>query len=468
MDSIRRLAEFMGGIRGRRKTMILVSEGLDYDIYDVFNNRQASTILEETRDAIAAATRSNVSIYAIDPRGLTGLADELIETSGLPDDQSLGLGVQSSQAELRISQDSLRVVADETGGFAVLNQNDFSSGFDRIVQENSSYYLLGYYPINERRDGRYRKLEVRVNRPGVRVRSRKGYAAPRGRAPETRNAGDNSLPAPVREAIESPLPMSGIPMTVFAASYKGPAPNATVALSMEFAASGFTFVERDGTFNDRLDVAITATDLAGKPRGSTRHGVTMTMKPDTLARTKARGVRVVSQIDLPPGRYQLRVAAGEGGGKAGSVIYDLEVPDFSKAPLTMSGVTLTSASAAETTTVMAKDPLAQLLPGPPITMREFDRDDTIALFAEFYENMSGVPPHKIDISTSVRADDGRVLLENHEERSSTELQGGRGGYGFNATLPLKDFAPGVYVMHVEARSRGTEAGVGRDIQFRVR
>lgn len=468
MDAIRRLAEFMSGIHGRRKTMLLVSEGLDYDIYDVFNNRSASTILEETRDAIAAATRANVSIYALDPRGLTSLGDELIETSSLPDDQSLGLGLQSLQSELRISQDSLRVVADETGGFAVLNQNDFTDGFERMVRENSTYYMLGYYPANERRDGRYRKLEVRVKRPGLRVRARKGYVAPRGRAPETRTAGDSSLPAPVREAIESPLPLAGIPMTVFAAPYKGAAPNATVAVAVELGVGGLNFIERDGTFNNRLDVAITASDTQGKARASTRHAVTLAMKPDTLARARARGFRVVSQVDLPPGRYQLRVAAGETGGKVGSVIYDLEVPDFTKAPMTMSGVSVTAASAGETATVMPKDPLAQLLPGPPTTVREFDREDTIAVFAEFYENMPGVPPHVVDVSLTVRADDGRIMLSDTEQRSSTELQGGRGGYGFAATVPLKDLAPGVYVLHVEARSRAADAGIGRDVQFRVR
>lgn len=468
MDAIRRLAEFMSGIHGRRKTMLLVSEGLDYDIYDVFNNRSASTILEETRNAIAAATRANVSIYALDPRGLTSLGDELIETSSLPDDQSLGLGLQSLQSELRISQDSLRVVADETGGFAVLNQNDFTDGFERMVRENSTYYMLGYYPANERRDGRYRKLEVRVKRPGLRVRARKGYVAPRGRAPETRTAGDSSLPAPVREAIESPLPLAGIPMTVFAAPYKGAAPNATVAVAVELGVGGLNFIERDGTFNNRLDVAITASDTQGKARASTRHAVTLAMKPDTLARARARGFRVVSQVDLPPGRYQLRVAAGETGGKVGSVIYDLEVPDFTKAPMTMSGVSVTAASAGETATVMPKDPLAQLLPGPPTTVREFDREDTIAVFAEFYENMPGVPPHVVDVSLTVRADDGRIMLSDTEQRSSTELQGGRGGYGFAATVPLKDLAPGVYVLHVEARSRAADAGIGRDVQFRVR
>ena len=70
---------------------------------------------------------------------------------------------------MRLSQDSLRVLASSTGGFAAVNRNDLNGAFDRIVAENSSYYVFGYYSTNERRDGRFRKIEVRVKRPGLRV-----------------------------------------------------------------------------------------------------------------------------------------------------------------------------------------------------------------------------------------------------------------------------------------------------------
>ena len=75
------------------------------------------------------------------------------------------------------------MLASSTGGFAAVNRNDLNGAFDRIVSENSSYYMFGYYSTNERRDGRFRKIEVRVKRPGLRVRSRNGYFEARGRRP---------------------------------------------------------------------------------------------------------------------------------------------------------------------------------------------------------------------------------------------------------------------------------------------
>ena len=466
MANIRKLAEFMAGVRGRRKAMLLIGEGVDYNIYDATGllGASASSVLLDTQDAIAAATRGNVSIYAIDPRGLSTGDEDLITQSSTVGDAN-GSAIQS---ELRLSQDSLRVLASSTGGFAAVNRNDLNGAFDRIVAENSSYYMFGYYSANERRDGRFRKIEVRVKRPGLRVRSRSGYFEARGRKPTT-STSPTSMSSPVAEALGSPLPVAGVPIKVFAAPFKGPAPNAAVALAVEIDVSQFDFVEKDGTFNEQLEMVNTATDSKGKVFPGDRQVVSLALKPDTLARAKSRGFRLVSQASLPPGRYQMRVAVGNRAGKAGSVLYDLEIPDFSKGPLVMSGVALTSRLAAEAPTVKPKDPLADYLPGPPTTMREFSRDDTIALFAEFYENSPEAQAHSLDFKAELRAEGGRVVQNVTDQRSSTELQGASGGYGFSARLPLEDAEPGLYVIHVEGQSRtGNLVTVSRDIQIRVK
>src|SRR5262249_42489273 len=96
LTTLRNVADWFASVRGRRKAILFVSEGIDYDITDLIpqsgsNHGSASQILDETRDTIAAATRSNVAIYGIDPRGLTDLGDETIEIGSFPDDTSLGI-----------------------------------------------------------------------------------------------------------------------------------------------------------------------------------------------------------------------------------------------------------------------------------------------------------------------------------------------------------------------------------------
>jgi VWFA-related protein len=466
MGTVRKLAEFMANVRGRRKAMMLVGEGVDFDIHQAvgLSGSTASAVLLDTHDAIASATRGNVSIYAVDPRGLTTGAEDLITQSSTFPEQ--GAGLNSMQSELRLSQDSLRVLAANTGGFAALNRNDFNTAFDRIVQENSQYYLLGYYSNNSRRDGRYRKIEIRVKRPGLRVaRARNGYYEPRGRRPADPKPG--TLNPDLSAAIASPLPVAGMPVKVFAGAYKGEAPNAAVAVVLELDASKLDFVESNGTFNESIEIASAATNSAGKVFMGDRHNANLMLKPDTFERAKERGFRLVTQVNLPPGRYQLRLAAANKTGKVGSVLYDLDIPDFNKDAFTMSGVTLTSAAAGLTPTVRAKDPLGSFLPGPPIATRDFEAGDTLMFFAEFYENGAN-NPHKVDLKAELRAADGRVVLSAIEERESTEVKGG-GGYGFAGRLPLTDLAPGLYVLHVEGKSRvGDDNAASRDIQVRVK
>jgi VWFA-related protein len=468
-NSVRKLSEFMAGVRGRRKSLLLIGEGVDFDIYEAVGQlgSTASSVLLDTHDAIAAATRGNVTVYTIDPRGLANAEGDLIEVSS-----TIGnANAQSVQNELRLSQDSLRVLADSTGGFAAVNQNDLNGAFDRIVTENSSYYMLGFHSNNDRRSGRFRKLEVRVRRPGLRVRNRSGYYEARGRAPSqpSGSTSPNALAPAVSEALGSPLPMAGVPIKVFAAPFKGTAPNAAVALVFEVDVRNLDFVESGGTFNEQVEVAFTSVNVQGKVFPGERQTATLTLKPDTYERAKERGLRVLSQASLPPGRYQMRVAAGNKSGKAGSVVYDLEVPDFSKPPLVMSGVALTAASAGQAPTIRPKDPLKDFLPGPPTAMREFERGDLVVLFTEFYENARGAATHMLDFKAELRADGGRVVQQVTDERSSTELQGSSGGYGFQARLPLDSAEPGLYVIHIEGRSRANpDAVVSKDIQIRVR
>ena len=193
LTTIKNLAEYLEHVRGRRKALVFFSEGIDYDINDVFNNRDATTIIDATREAIAAATRANVSIYGIDARGLQTGMEDAIEISSFPDDPTLGLNSTALQNELRLGQDSLRVLSDETGGFAAVNTNDIGAAFQRLVDDNSSYYVLGYYPANDRRDGRSARSR---SRSIARV-SRSAHAAAMSRpaaAPATPNWPGRRMP----------------------------------------------------------------------------------------------------------------------------------------------------------------------------------------------------------------------------------------------------------------------------------
>jgi hypothetical protein len=149
------------------------------------------------------------------------------------------------------------------------------------------------------------------------------------------------------------------------------------------------------------------------------------------------------------------------------VFTDLVVPDFLKEPLTMSGLAVASVAAGQIPTVGASD-LRDLLPAPPTTMREFASSDQLAVLAEVYDNL-GAQAHAVEITTTVRSDDGKTVFSNTERRQSSELAGSRGGgYGYTSRMPLTDLVPGLYVLRVEARSSlGKPLTVAREVQFRI-
>jgi VWFA-related protein len=121
-------------------------------------------LARELGELTRQANRANVTMYTIDPRGLVGMGDI--------DEQ---VDPQQWNEFVRKSQDSLRVIAEETGGIAVVNQNDFSKALKRIDAETSDYYVLGYYSKNPDATRRRRQVDVKVVRKGATVWFRKEY-----------------------------------------------------------------------------------------------------------------------------------------------------------------------------------------------------------------------------------------------------------------------------------------------------
>lgn len=124
-------------------------------------------VQSELQRVFEEANRSNTAIYAVDPRGLsTGEFDIQDNVAG-----------RASQDALRQTQNTLQVLAGETDGRAIINRNDLAVGMKQIVRDSSAYYLIGYNSTQSRSDGKFHPIKVRVRRPGVQVRARKGYWA---------------------------------------------------------------------------------------------------------------------------------------------------------------------------------------------------------------------------------------------------------------------------------------------------
>jgi VWFA-related protein len=450
-SSLRRLTEFLGKLPGR-KVLLYVGEGLGgLDAYQAraYNGTSLTPGELDFHEAVSAATRGNVTIYPIDPRGLTS---ELIAPGT----------VLTGAATVLDARADLSEIADVTGGFSLVGSNNYADAVARMIRENSQYYTLGFESEYEKRDGRFVQMEVKVKRPGLKVRARRGYVAPLAReaAPPTVSA-DAKMPT-VSSALGSAIAVNDVTIRAVATPYRGQGSNATVALAIEFDIARLDLVDKNGLLTGDMEVSFVATDTKGKVHPGRRYDTTVSLKKDVAQSAFGNGVRVVSQIDLPKGKYQLRIAAG-GHSRAGSLVYDLEVPDFANG-LQMSGVSLTSLAAPALSTFRATDPLGSALPGPPVAMRDFTRQDIVQIYAEAYdgERRNALPTVTADLRTS----NGTVIGKLLQQKQSSALHA-QNGIALSAILPLAGVQPGIYVIHVEANATNGKGTVQRDVPIRV-
>ena len=198
-----------------------------------------------------------------------------------------------------------------------------------------------------------------------------------------------------------------------------------------------------------LDLSVLSVDAAGKPTGKNQK-VNLDLKPRTHQLLAATGFRVLSELEVPPGRWQFRVAGrSETSGAAGSVFYDLDVPDFEKDALALSGLVITSATAGLVPTAGTAPMVKEVLPGPPTANRAFYPFDTLALFMEIYEGEKVA--HTLDVTTTLTAADGNVAYRVNDERSTATAKGA--SLVHTAQVPLKDIPPGIYTLRVTVTSR---------------
>jgi VWFA-related protein len=450
--SLRALTESLAAMPGR-KVVILVTEALGgtkpdetigLNAYAVTDYRGGAMTPAENdfHAAIAAATRGNVTIYPIDPRGLD------------PD----GGGLHSM--EIRAD---LAALADVTGGFSLANSNSFETAFARIVRENSSHYTIGFASEYTRRDGRFVTVDVRVRRPGLEVRARNGYVAPLGsdRLPSPPAAGARMTS--VTEALRSPIAVGGLTMRAVATPFRGGGRNAAVATILEFDVSALDLAEGENERSGDLEIAYVVTDATGRRRAGQRHKASVSISHGAVERAFTSGLRASWPLDLAPGRYQLRIALGDHV-RAGSVLYDLEVPDFRKAPVALSGLALSSTGAPADTTLAIDDLLEDALSGGASARREFGSAETLELYVEVYENAKKSPAAVVAVDLRDAA--GRVVRQFPDLKTTRLLRGNDPGRGIRTAAPLADLPEGEYVLHVEATA-GRERAI-RQVPIRVR
>jgi VWFA-related protein len=399
---------------GRKIVMLISSNG-------GLNVMENPDRISEFQGMFKALQRVNATVYAFDPRGLTTAAT----------------GVET---------DDLRSIAGATGGYVFANTNAPEARVPDVFRWNGSYYLIGFRSTDAARDGRFRRIQVKVNRPGVQTRTRVGYYAPR-----------NEPPSPARKAttedaldtaLSGLIPAAGLPITISVGAFAIPGqrdPVVTVVAGMQHA------VASPGA-SQRVKLVTSVFDHEGRSHGTHRQTLDLTSTGDTLR------YDVYSRIpSLKPGSYELRFAA-ETGGQAGSVFAGIDVPDFAKADLELSGVLL---ERWPPPSLANEGELSSVTSVKPTAARTFSSSERVRAFVRVYQK----EPRPVRVTSRV-TNDRNEPVASHADDFAAEAFARQGSVDSQVELPLASLAAGQYLLTIEALAGDTR--VTREVRFTVR
>jgi len=444
-STLTKVAEAVAAIPDRRKSLIYLSVGIALDfktfatpvIMGQWGDPQgrAGALFGEMVRTFQRTELANVSIYAVDAHGL-----------------SVGRGGGDDH---RLNREFLQTLSANTGGFAVVNTNDFAPGVRQIFRENSSYYLIGYERAAAAADGRFHRIDVRVNRPDVTVRARRGYFAPRedaAAAPEP-----SAAPPTLDNALADILPKADVPLRITVAPLAA-AEERKVALVIAASVTPPATDGEEGVI-ESIDVLVGAYDPRGESAGERRLEVPVSVLPELDAATP---IEIPVRLDVEPGRYQLRLAVQlSPSGLTGSVFTDVDVPDFRKDAVSLSGVVL--GDPADPGAEPNDAELGALVPVRPTVRRTFARDERVTAFVRVYQGGTRSP---VPVALAVRIVDATdtAVLGATETLAPDRFDASRAAE-HRVALPLSRLPAGPYLLTLEA-SLGSRS-VRRDVRFTV-
>ena len=316
LNAVERALNSLAGAKGR-KSLILVGQGFIYD-----------PNLDEFKNVVQASRRGNCAIYFVDTMGLGGMPVQMTAEFG-PAMPSEDIGAAFAE-NLERSEGAESISAD-SGGFSVKNSNDLVKGLQRIADETRVYYLIGYNPTNTARDGKFRKIELKVAAKDIKVRARKGYyAALDGDTREAKKVAEGGPDRQFQEALDSPFEMADIPIRltsyVFDETLLG---KASAILHADVDLSSFAFNEKDGRYADTVELLLVVAHRDTGEFNRYDQKIDMNLRPETKAKYAKTWFPIQRDFELLPGAYQAKIVIRDkNSSKVGTVTHDFEVPDL--------------------------------------------------------------------------------------------------------------------------------------------
>lgn len=410
--------------------------------------------------AVNAAVRANLAVYSVDARGLEAISPLGDATTGSLRGAN-GFNGAATQNNLDANfntQEVMATLSSDTGGKAFFDSNDFSPAFAQMQKDTSAYYVIGYHSTDLRRDGRYRRISIKVDRRDVKLEYRRGYYAPADFKHATKDEREQQL----QDELASPLPATDLPVYLQALYFRLAAGRFYVPVSLVVPGSEIPFVQGGDRDKATLDIVGQVRDAAGRDIGDVRDTVKLAVNESEQVRQK--NVQYTTGFSLPSGKYHVKFVVRENvTGRMGSFETDLFVPDLHKVPLKMSSVVLASQLAPARKDL--ESPLVrngqELVPNLPHVFRQ---DQHLYLLYEVYDparaamhTAAAAKPTRnakpegepVRVMTSIEFLRGSAkVFETRMVRATQINEPDRDAVAFQFDVPLDKLQPGTYICQI--------------------
>jgi VWFA-related protein len=447
-----------------RKLVFFISDGFITDV----RGSNAMTLLKRVTET---AARTGVVVYTMDARGTFN--DPVIDASRneFPDGLATGTQARNPTMETSALQEPLHILAEDTGGRAIINSNSFRDAFQEAIRETSFYYLLAWRPDNE--EQRSGKARIRVSikgRPDLRVRLRRNYYVPppaevsAKKADEQAAATSGQVQTPevqLLTALGSLYPHRTIPTALSVGYVQEAEQGLTLKASMQIEREALDVATGEARKSE-IDVLGAAIDDRGV---IVTFKQMLTVTPDPSSQNQRQPVVWNQQLKLPPGLYQVRVAVRERStGRTGGAQQWIEVPDLSAGRFSLSSLFL-----GERKAVGRDEKFATALRPIMIDVdRRFARTSVLRFQTYVYHAARGAAssPPDVEIQTRVFRDN-QLVVNAAAIKLPTDTSKDLARLPYWAEIALDQLPPGRYALQVTAIDRTTRESVSQRALFVV-
>lgn len=459
LGALRYVVKGMSEMPGRKAIMVF-SDGWDLFEGTIKEKNASAAMVKQAMDNLVdSANRAGVVINTIDARGLAvpGMFTAEDDTTGQSMEQLESIQ-QQRMGDFRESQSGLSYLADRTGGRFFLNQNNLSKGVEKILNDQSGYYLIAYAPDSDTFDAnkrKFNKLTVRVKREGAKVRYRSGFF---GITDEKLNPTKEIAKTPqqrMSDALFSPFGVNGIEMRITSIFANDIKEGNFVRAFLHLDGKSLTFAEgENGDKKLSFEVIGFTFDANDKIADSFGKQYSIAVKAENVQKLVEKGLVYSMLVPIKKaGAYQLRVAVRDvTSDKIGAATQFIEIPNLDKNRLSLSGLVLQNITAQQWQAVASGQSISYAQDTPTVTATRIFRRGTVLSFNYVVYNAKPDANRNVQVKTQARLyRDGELVFEGNIQQLDKEGQTDLKRLEARGAVMLgKNLVPGDYVLQIVA------------------